>query len=61
MNISSLNKKVDELEKESKKTQEDIFNLTDSFEEFKKQVSKKEGVLNLNEMMAALMKITSSS
>lgn len=54
MDISSLNKKVDKLAKESKKTQEDILNLTDSIEEFKKQVSKKDGEVTLEEMMNLL-------
>lgn len=56
MNMNILNKKMDELAKDVKQNQNDIFDLTDSFEEFKKQVSKKDTVLNLDEMMDALKK-----
>lgn len=56
MDMSILNKKMDELAKEVKQNQTDIFDLSDSFEEFKKQVSNKDTALNLDEMMDALKK-----
>lgn len=56
MDMSILNKKMDELAKDIKQNQTDIFDLSDSFEEFKNHVSEKETVMNLDEMMTALKK-----
>lgn len=52
--INILNKKVDELAKETKENRNELFDLVDSFESFKKQVSKKDGEVTLEEMMNLL-------
>ena len=56
MDMNILNKKMDELTKEVKQNQNEIFDLTNSFEEFKKQISKKDDSLNLEDVISALKK-----